>query len=115
VRVLCRPRRSTADAELAAEIDRDYAHASRLRPADRHRVLKGSVFFLVDLLKRVSVPVTVGLFQTSSYGQGTVPARCGSRKDVRPLDPRHDVLLIEDIVDTGHTPLARTQSCVASP
>jgi hypoxanthine phosphoribosyltransferase len=91
-------------AEIAAEIDRDYgATASASDPLIAIGVLKGSVFFMVDLLKRVSVPVTIDFFQTSSYGQGTVPGEVRIKKDVDlPLRGR-DVLLIEDIVDTGHT------------
>jgi len=91
-------------AELAAAIDRDYgATASAADPLIAIGVLKGSVFFMVDLLKRVNVPVTIDFFQTSSYGQGTVPGEVRIKKDVDlPLRGR-DVLLIEDIVDTGHT------------
>ena len=91
-------------AEIAAAIDRDYgATASTADPLIVIGVLKGSVFFMVDLLKRVSVPVTIDFFQTSSYGQGTVPGEVRIKKDVDlPLRGR-DVLLIEDIVDTGHT------------
>jgi hypoxanthine phosphoribosyltransferase len=91
-------------AELAAAIDRDYgAIATLSEPLVVIGVLKGSVFFMVDLLKRVKVPVTIDFFQTSSYGQGTVPGEVRIKKDVDlPLRDR-DVLLIEDIVDTGHT------------
>jgi hypoxanthine phosphoribosyltransferase len=91
-------------AELAAEIDRDYrASATAGDPLIAIGVLKGSVFFMVDLLKRVSVPVTVDFFQTSSYGHGTVPGEVRIKKDVDLPIRGHDVLLIEDIVDTGHT------------
>src|SRR5579885_2946983 len=91
-------------AELAAEIDRDYgASATREEPLVVIGVLKGSVFFMVDLLKQVKAPVTIDFFQTSSYGQGTVPGEVRIKKDVDlPLRDR-DVLLVEDIVDTGHT------------
>jgi hypoxanthine phosphoribosyltransferase len=91
-------------AELATEIDRDYrASATAGDPLIAIGVLKGSVFFMVDLLKRVSVPVTVDFFQTSSYGHGTVPGEVRIKKDVDLPIRGHDVLLIEDIVDTGHT------------
>jgi hypoxanthine phosphoribosyltransferase len=91
-------------AELAVEIDRDYrASATTGDPLIVIGVLKGSVFFMVDLLKRVSVPVTVDFFQTSSYGQGTIPGEVRIKKDVDLPIRGHDVLLIEDIVDTGHT------------
>ncbi len=87
-------------AELAAAIDRDYADSDRLVCIG---VLKGSVFFLVDLLKQVTVPVEVDFFQTASYGSGTEPGEVRIRKDIDLAIRGSDVLLIEDIVDTGYT------------
>jgi hypoxanthine phosphoribosyltransferase len=86
--------------ELAAEIERDYAGSER---AICIGVLKGSVFFMVDLLKRVKLPLLVDFFQTSSYGSGTLPGEIRIRKDVDLSVRDADVLLVEDIVDTGHT------------
>jgi hypoxanthine phosphoribosyltransferase len=86
--------------ELAREIDAVYAGCETLTCIG---VLKGSVFFLVDLLKRLQVPVVVDFFQTSSYGSGTVPGEIRIRKDVDLSLRGRDVLLVEDIVDTGHT------------
>jgi hypoxanthine phosphoribosyltransferase len=86
--------------ELAGEIDRVYAESDALTCIG---VLKGSVFFLVDLLKRLQVPVVVDFFQTSSYGSGTAPGEIRIRKDVDLSVRGRDVLLVEDIVDTGHT------------
>jgi hypoxanthine phosphoribosyltransferase len=87
-------------AEIAAEIDRDYAGCDRLICVG---VLKGSVFFMVDLLKRLTVPLAIDFFQTSSYGSGTVPGEVRIRKDLDLSVRGKDVLLIEDIVDTGYT------------
>jgi len=87
-------------AELATEIDRDYAATDRLVAVG---VLKGSVFFLVDLLKNVHVPVAVDFFQTASYGSGTSSGEVRIRKDIDLSIRGQDVLLIEDIVDTGYT------------
>jgi len=87
-------------AELAAEIDRDYADVQNLLCVG---VLKGSVFFMVDLLKRVQVPVTMDFFQTSSYGSGRTAGEIRIRKDVDLALRGQHVLLIEDIVDTGWT------------
>jgi hypoxanthine phosphoribosyltransferase len=87
-------------AELAAEINRDYAESDRLICVG---VLKGSVFFMVDLLKQLTVPLAIDFFQTSSYGSGTVPGEVRIRKDLDLPVRDRDVLLIEDIVDTGHT------------
>ena len=86
--------------EMAREIDRDYADSDRLIAVG---VLKGSVFFMVDLLKHVTVPVAVDFFQTSSYGDSTTPGEVRIRKDIDLSIRGSDVLLIEDIVDTGFT------------
>ena len=86
--------------ELATEINRDYAHSSNLICLG---VLKGSVFFMVDLLKQLDVPLVVDFFQVSSYGSGTVPGEIRIRKDADMSVRDRDVLLVEDIVDTGHT------------
>lgn len=86
--------------ELAAEIDRDYAGSERLVCVG---VLKGSVFFMVDLLKRLTVPLAIDFFQTSSYGSSTTPGEVRIKKDLDLAIRGKDVLLIEDIVDTGWT------------
>lgn len=86
--------------ELAVEIDRDFADTD---PLICIGVLKGSVFFMVDLLKQVSIPVAVDFFQTASYGSGTTPGEVRIRKDIDLSIRDRDVLLIEDIVDTGYT------------
>jgi len=87
-------------AEIAAEIDRDYAGCERLICVG---VLKGSVFFMVDLLKRLTIPVSIDFFQTASYGSSTSPGEVRIRKDIDLSIRGKDVLLIEDIVDTGYT------------
>jgi hypoxanthine phosphoribosyltransferase len=91
-------------AELAAEIDRDYAGRAEVgRPLVAIGVLKGSVFFLCDLLKQMTVPLAVDFLQTSSYGSGTTPGEVRILKDVDLALRDRDVLLVEDIVDTGYT------------
>lgn len=85
---------------LAAEINRDYADTERLICIG---VLKGSVFFLVDLLKHLTIPTAVDFFQTSSYGDSTEPGEVRIKKDIDLSIRDADVLLIEDIVDTGFT------------
>jgi len=85
--------------ELAKEIDGAYAGREILAVG----VLKGSVFFLTDLLKRLSTPVAVDFLQVRSYA-GT--ASTGNFELVRDLSSDiagRDVLLFEDIVDTGLT------------
>lgn len=86
--------------DLAAEIDRDYAGSDRLVCVG---VLKGSVFFMVDLLKQLTIPLAIDFFQTSSYGSGTTPGEVRIKKDLDLAIRGKDVLLIEDIVDTGWT------------
>lgn len=86
--------------ELAADIDRDFAGSDRLVCVG---VLKGSVFFMVDLLKSLTVPLAIDFFQTASYGSATSPGEVRIRKDIDLSIRGKDVLLIEDIVDTGWT------------
>lgn len=86
--------------ELAAEIQRDYADSRSLVVVG---ILKGSVFFMVDLLKKIDLPLKVDFLQTSSYGSATEPGEVRIRKDVDLPLRGADVLLVEDIVDTGYT------------
>lgn len=93
-------------AELAGEINRDFAESPDIAAGDSLvciGVLKGSAFFLVDLLKQLTFPVKVDFFQTASYGSGMTAGEVRIRKDVDLPIRGKDVLLIEDIVDTGHT------------
>ena len=87
-------------SELAEQIDKDYADSDRLICIG---VLKGSIFFMVDLLKQMRVPLIVDFFQTASYGSSTQRGEVRIRKDVDVAIAGADVLLIEDIVDTGYT------------
>lgn len=87
-------------SELAAAINRDYRDEDHLLCIG---VLKGSVFFMCDLLKKVNLPVTIDFLQTSSYRAGTTPGEVRIRKDVDVAIREKHVLIIEDIVDTGHT------------
>ena len=87
-------------SEIAAEIDKDFVDAD---PLVCIGVLKGSVFFMVDLLKKIKIPVAVDFFQTASYGGGTAAGEVRIRKDIDMSIRGKDVLLIEDIVDTGYT------------
>ncbi len=67
-------------------------------------VLKGSVFFMCELAKRMTVPVTMDFMAVSSYGNGTVST--GVVKLIKDLDDSiegRDVVLIEDIMDSGRT------------
>jgi hypoxanthine phosphoribosyltransferase len=85
---------------LANELDRDQAG----RPALLVGILKGSVFFLCDLAKRLKTPVSLDFLQVSSYGSGTRSS--GNVRLVRDLTTDvagKEVVIVEDIVDTGRT------------
>ncbi len=88
--------------ELAAEIDEAYADTEMLVLIG---VLKGSFIFLSDLARRLRVPHRVEFIAVSSYGakesEHADPVRL--IMDVRHGIDGQDVLLVEDIVDTGHT------------
>jgi hypoxanthine phosphoribosyltransferase len=92
-------------AEIAADLERDYGPGrSADDPLLAVGVLQGSVFFLVDLLKQFrDLPVRMDFFQTSSYRGGTSAGEVRIRKDIDSWIRGRDVLLIEDIVDTGYT------------
>ncbi len=87
-------------AELAQAIENDYRDSENLVCVG---ILKGAVFFMVDLLKQIRLPLAVDFFQTSSYRSGQQPGEIRIRKDIEILIRDKDVLLIEDIVDTGYT------------
>ena len=87
--------------ELAEQISADYADKGDLVLVG---VLKGSFIFLADLSRRLTIPRTIEFIAVSSYASGSVST--GAVRlvmDVRGnIEGRH-VLIIEDIVDTGHT------------
>ena len=87
--------------ELAARISQDYAGR---QPLLLIGVLKGSFIFLADLSRRLTLPHRVDFIALSSYGQGTRPSgEVRLVMDLRqPISGMH-VLIVEDIVDTGHT------------
>ena len=67
-------------------------------------VLKGGVFFACELAKRISVPVTMDFMSVSSYGAGTVSS--GVVRIIKDLDEPlegKNVLIVEDIIDSGRT------------
>ena len=87
-------------AELGRKISEDYAG----RQVHLVCVLKGGVFFMCELAKRITVPVTMDFMSVSSYGAGTESS--GVVKIVKDLDQPldgKDVLIVEDIVDSGRT------------
>ncbi len=86
--------------ELAAEISADYEGRELLLVC----VLKGAVLFLADLMRALTVPSQVEFMAVSSYGDATETS--GVVKVLKDLDrpiEGHDVLVVEDIVDSGLT------------
>ena len=86
--------------ELAKQISSDYEGEEVVMVG----VLKGSFIFLADLSRRLSIPRTIEFIAVSSYGNGNVSS--GAVRlvmDVRGNIEGKHVLIVEDIVDTGHT------------
>ena len=92
--------------ELGRRIDERYADKDLLLIA----VLKGSVLFLADLMRAISIPHEIDFLATSSYGASTTSSGIVRiMKDLNePIEGRH-VLLVEDIIDSGHTLAYLTQ------
>lgn len=94
--------------EMAAQITTDYtenglANDSEGRPLLLIGVLRGALVFLTDLARRFLIPLEYDLISVSSYENGTAPGAVRLVKDLeKPIEGR-DVLLVEDIIDTGHT------------
>ncbi|HIW94431.1 MAG TPA: hypoxanthine phosphoribosyltransferase [Candidatus Flavonifractor merdipullorum] len=87
-------------AEIAAQIDKDYAGKEPLLVS----VLRGSFVFMADLVRQITVPCTVDFMAVSSYGSGTTSS--GQVKIVKDLSETiegKDVIVVEDILDSGNT------------
>ena len=87
-------------AEIAAEIDRDYAGKEPLLVS----VLRGSFVFMADLVRQIHLPCTVDFMAVSSYGSGT--SSSGQVKIVKDLSEHiegRDLIVVEDILDSGNT------------
>lgn len=86
--------------KLGEQITRDYAGKKLLIVG----VLKGSIYFLTDLSRHIDLPCHIDFIQASSYGAGTESS--GTIKITKDIDADltgFDVLLVEDILDTGRT------------
>jgi hypoxanthine phosphoribosyltransferase len=87
-------------AELGVEISRDYAGRDLLLVG----VLKGAVFFMADLMRELTVPCEIDFMAISSYGAGTDSS--GVVRILKDLDINisgRDVVVVEDIIDSGLT------------
>ena len=86
--------------EIGEQISKDYAG----KKIHLICVLKGGVFFMCELAKRISVPVSMDFMSISSYGNSTESS--GIIKIIKDLDESitgEEVLVVEDIVDSGRT------------
>lgn len=87
-------------AELGAQISKDYEGKNLVLVS----ILKGSVVFMADLMRAVTIPCSIDFMVVSSYGSSTVTS--GLVKIIKDLDDDlsgKDVLIVEDILDTGVT------------
>ncbi|MDD6320631.1 MAG: hypoxanthine phosphoribosyltransferase [Oscillospiraceae bacterium] len=87
--------------ELGAQISRDYEGKQLLLVS----ILKGSVVFMADLMRAITIPCSIDFMVVSSYG-GANTTSTGLVKIVKDLDQDltgKDVLIVEDILDTGIT------------
>ncbi len=91
---------STIVKDMAAKISEDYKDKKLMLVG----LLKGSVLFMADLMKEITVDCSIDFICASSYGSGSVSSgRVNIIKDVsQPLDG-WDVLIVEDIIDSGNT------------
>ena len=85
--------------ELAEQINKDYEGKSITILC----ILKGSVFFTTELAKYLAPNTKIEFIEVSSYGSGTMPGEIKMLKDTRDSIAKKDVLIIEDIIDSGRT------------
>ena len=87
-------------AELAAQIDRDYAGKEPMLIS----VLRGSFIFMADLARAITLPCTVDFMAVSSYGSGTTSSgQVKITKDLSESIEGRDIIVVEDILDSGNT------------
>lgn len=93
-------------SEIGAEISRKYAG----KTVHLICVLKGGAFFMCELAKRITADVSMDFMSVSSYGSGT--ASSGNIKIIKDLDESvegKNVIIVEDIIDSGRTLKALTE------
>jgi len=86
--------------ELAAQINQDYAGKDLVIVS----VLRGSVIFTADLVRKITLPLSMDFLSVSSYGAGTTSSgQVRILKDLSdPVEGKH-IIIVEDILDTGNT------------
>lgn len=92
--------------DIAKKISEDYKDKKLLLLC----ILKGSVVFMGDLMKHISIPVQIDFMKVSSYGTGTTSGNLKIKLDLHRDDlDTTDILIIEDIIDSGKTLSALTK------
>ncbi len=87
--------------DLCAEITAEFEGTDKLVVVG---LLRGSFVFIADLVRELDLPIEVDFLEASSYGDGMESSReVRILKDLRGAIEGRDVLVVEDIVDTGHT------------
>lgn len=87
-------------SEMAEAIDKEYAG----KTVHLIGILKGSVFFLCELAKKITLPVTMDFISVSSYGDDTKSSGVVKlNKDLDEAIQDKDVIIVEDILDSGRT------------
>ena len=87
-------------AEIAARIDKDYAGKEPMLIS----VLRGSFIFMADLARAITLPCTVDFMAVSSYGSGTTSSgQVKITKDLSESIEGRDIIVVEDILDSGNT------------
>jgi hypoxanthine phosphoribosyltransferase len=98
--LICEERIRERVRELGRMIEADY-HG---KPLTIVAILTGSLILLADLIRQIELPLQVGLLQTSSYkGATTTPGELRHNEAFAPDFKGRDVLLLDDILDTGRT------------
>ena len=90
---------ATRVSELASDIERDFIERDLLVVA----LLTGTVPFLADLIRNITLPLRLDFMGVSSYGNNTAPGELVFTKELKLEAKNRDVLIVDDILDTGKT------------